>query len=171
MTPVRRWRRLAIVLVAGLVISGCDQGSDVRPTMTVGQAAERTEEIVREAQAALAPGTELETDLDDTTPCDDPSDGGPPGRVFVEKHYKVVYPDGWPVNQALVVLAQYWEQRGYKVIKDLRSERNPQLAVESPNDGFRIGIEIYPRDSGRIDAFLVGSSPCIWENGTPPADT
>jgi|HigsolmetaAR206D_1030411.scaffolds.fasta_scaffold06764_2 hypothetical protein len=166
-------RRLVIATTALLFVAGCDRddptGGTVSDSMTLDQASTRVEEIVREAQAALPPGIELTSRFEGSMPCDDPDDGGPKGRVFAERQYQVVYPAGWPVDQALPTVRQYWEQRGYKVIKDHQPGGDRLLSVENPADGFRIGIEIYARDSGRTDIFLVGSSPCVWEHGSPPA--
>ena len=141
----------------------------MQPTMTGAQAAVRVEEILQETFRQLPPGAQLRPyGGAGTLPCDDPTDGGPPGRVFVEQQYEVAHEPSWPVDEALPRLASHWEQRGYEVVKDLRAERDPQLAVEYP-DGFRVGIEVYRRGDSFADVYLVGSSVCVWERGTPEA--
>jgi hypothetical protein len=100
-------------------------------------------------------------------PCDDPTDDGPAGRIFVEKRYEVVFPANWPADQALPKLAEHWQQRDYRIVSDLRGEDDPKLAVERPGDGFRVNIAVWNRSPGSVDIYLTGSSPCVWENGTP----
>jgi hypothetical protein len=43
---------------------------------------------------------------------------------------------------------------------DRTDDKLPDFSAED-SDGFRIGASLTYRDSGRIDAFLVSSSPCL----------
>jgi hypothetical protein len=139
----------------------------VQPTTTREQAVGRAVAIVQEAHAALPPGAELELQSEGTLPCDDPDDHGPAGRVFVEKVYQLIFSESWPVEQALPRLAGFWASQGYRIITDRRGAPDPFLSVENGVDGFRVGIEVFPRDAGKVDVYLFGSSPCVWETGTP----
>jgi|HigsolmetaAR206D_1030411.scaffolds.fasta_scaffold00681_2 hypothetical protein len=163
------WRRtLLVAIVTGLALTGCQEERGMQPTMTAEQAAQRVEELLQEAYGQLPPGARLEAfGPAGTLPCDDPTDGGPAGRVFYEKRYEVTFPAGWPADQALPRLAEYWGRRGYRVVDDMRDARDPRLVVEHPEDGFRINIAVWNRDSGDVDIYLTGGSPCVWEHGTP----
>ena len=78
------------------------------------------------------------------------------------------FPHTWPTEQAIPTLAAYWEQHNYKIVNDLRTATEPQrLAVERRDDGYRVIIEVWNRRSGPTDVYLTGSSPCVWETGTP----
>ncbi|HYN94269.1 MAG TPA: hypothetical protein VES42_10520 [Pilimelia sp.] len=153
-------RRLALtlttVLAAAAITSGCDT---VEPaaTITKQQAVERVANRAQEALRQLPPGATLQVRLHEP---DTPCDPGDP-RTFVESNYSLDYPEQWPVEQAIPTLAAYWRDKGYKIIKDQRDRpKTPALSVEDP-DGFRIGVALTYRDSGRIDAFLISSSPCL----------
>lgn len=159
----------AVLALAGGFAAGCGEEGGMQPTMTGSQAAVRVEEVLQETFRQLPPGAQLRPYGDTgTLPCDDPTDGGPAGRVFVEQQYEVVHDPQWPVDQVVPLLAAHWEEQGLEVVTDLRAERDPQLSVEHP-DGFRVGIEVYPRADGSADVYLVGSSPCVWPEGSPPA--
>src|SRR6266545_122550 len=99
------------------------------------QAAERH---IRDALAALGPGPALRLESDAVQACDDPTDGGPPGRVFVARRY-------WLLGA------------------DRRGTAYPYLWVEHESDGFRVGI-----DANAVgDLLLVASSPCFWPTEEP----
>lgn len=138
-------------------------------TITGAQAKQRVEQLIRQAAAQLPLGARLKpTGPTGFAACDDPSDGGPAGRVFAELHYDVVYPQAATLEQAIPVLATFWQSRGYQIKKDLRNDPTfARLGVQDPADKFYVEIVVYHRGSGRIDAQLIGSSPCVWENGTP----
>ncbi|GAB3972337.1 hypothetical protein V1634_07600 [Plantactinospora veratri] len=158
----------AVVLVAGLMTGACGEDKDVQPTVTAVQAAQRVEELLRETHAQLPPGAELKPfGPSGTLPCDDPTDGGPAGRIFVEQQYEVVFPADWPTDQAMPRLADYWQQRDYRIVNDLRDHSDPKLTVEERAEGYRVSITVYNRGPGSVDIYLTGSSPCVWEHGTP----
>jgi hypothetical protein len=147
----------AAALTAGALTAGCDT---VQPkaTVTQQQAVERVAARAQEALQQLPSGAKLKVYSDQPTmPCDD----GPKGSTFVETDYTIDYPDSWPVEQTVPTLADYWTKNGYKTVKDERTRKGlPAFSAEHP-DGFRIGIQLTYRDTGRIDAFLISSSPCL----------
>ncbi|GAA1835656.1 hypothetical protein GCM10009682_62220 [Luedemannella flava] len=155
----------AILIISG---TGCDKGDPVRPTITAAQATDRARQIVQDAFAALPAGAELKHTGPDLLPCDDPTDGGPPGRVFADLSYDVTYPAGWPADKALDALKGHWSTRGYEVWTRVDDGELNQTTAEDP-DGFRVTVEIYTRAGGRLDLYITGSSPCVWEFGTPSA--
>jgi hypothetical protein len=156
-SPGRLVLTLVAALTAGAITAGCDSPVQ-EPTVTKPQAIERVTARAQEALQQLPPGATLKAELNQP---DVPCDSGPKGRTFVEIDYKVEYPDGWPVEQFIPTLADYWTKNGYKTLDDNRDrDKLPTFGAEHP-DGFRIGASLTYRDSGRIDAYLVSSSPCL----------
>ena len=154
--PRRLTLTIAAVLAAGGLTAGCDT-VEPQPAITQEQAVERVEARAREAIGQLPAGATLKPQLlEPKMQCDEAG-----GRTFVEHDYIIEYPAGWPVQQTVTTLADYWTRNGYKTVKDERArERIPEFGAEHP-DGFRIGVQLTYRDNGRIDAFLVSSSPCL----------
>jgi hypothetical protein len=146
---------IAAALTAGALTAGCDTVE--KPAVTQQQAVDRVAARAREALQQLPPGATLKIRSDEPKmPCDDAK-----GRTFVETDYTIEYPEGWPVQQTIPTLADYWTKNGYKTIKDERTrDKLPAFSVEHP-DGFRIGIQLTYRDNGHIDAYLISSSPCL----------
>lgn len=159
---------LVAVSVTGVVGTGCGKDGAVQPTMTKEQAAAQVVAVAQEAFARLPTGAQLKPERESRNlACDDATDGGPAGRTFVEARYAVVHPPGWPVEQALSALADYWQQQKYRIVRDDRDDTtNAELVVERP-DGFRISVLLSRRTTGTANASLTSSSPCVWENGTP----
>jgi hypothetical protein len=145
----------AAALTAGALTAGCD---NVKPALTQHQAVDRVNARAREAFQQLPAGAALKVRTDEPKmPCDD----GPKGRTFVETNYNIEYPEGWPVEQTIPALADYWTKNGYKTVKDERTrDKLPAFSAEDP-DGFRIGARLTYRDNGRVDAYLISSSPCL----------
>ncbi|WP_189082672.1 hypothetical protein [Mangrovihabitans endophyticus] len=140
----------------------------MQPTETPAQAASTVDELVHQAATALPAGASLKfNDGGDNTPCDDPTDNGPAGRVFVEKRYQIVAPDGaaWTTDQVKSGLVAYWQQQHYRPIDDRRADTIPTYRVET-TDGYRLSIAAYDRGDHH-DFTLSGNSPCLWPNGTP----
>src|SRR6266545_955456 len=120
------------------------------------QAAERH---IRDALAALGPGPALRLESDAVQACDDPTDGGPPGRVFVARRYWLLGTD----RSAFDTLARFWADHGYRIVEDRRGTAYPYLWVEHESDGFRVGI-----DANAVGDLLLGaSSPCFWPTEEP----
>ncbi|NIL43234.1 hypothetical protein HCB17_20400 [Salinispora arenicola] len=166
-------RRVGVVLVAAVVVmlamAGC-LGKDkaLQPTETSAQAAERLEELLREAFAQLPSDVTVDRRLRvNAVPCDAPSDGGPEGRVFAERNAEIIPPasGAWSVTVVLPILSEFWEQKGYKVITDERFGNQHRYTVQLA-DGYRLFIRTYDRD-GSYDVAVGASSPCVWEFGTP----
>ncbi|GAA4601058.1 putative lipoprotein [Actinoplanes octamycinicus] len=164
-------RLIGASLVACIVavVAACGEDKALQPTETNTQASERVEKLIQEAFAQLPPGSSLKPGIDvKSLPCDDPTDGGPAGRVIVEKRYSILPPaDGaWQADQVIPVLAAFWQQQGYKAYSDQRSDkRYPVYSVETP-DGYLVTVQGWDRED-HLDYTLGGDSPCIWENGTP----
>ncbi|GIE34699.1 hypothetical protein Ait01nite_077440 [Actinoplanes italicus] len=140
----------------------------MQPTETSAEAVKRVEALVQEAFAQLPAGATLKfSDGSDHGSCDDAESGLPRGRVFVEKRYNVVprAGGGWPEEQAIPALVAFWEKQGYRVYDDGRDRRDPKFVVDTP-DGYAVIVHGYDRGD-HYDFTLSGSSPCVWENGTP----
>ncbi len=148
---------LAAALTAGALTTGCDSVQPQAP-FTQQQAVERVATRAQEAFQQLPAGATLKVDRDEPKMhCDD----GPDGRTFVETNYAIDYPEGWPVEQTIPTLADYWTKQGYKTIRDERTrDKLPAYSAEDA-EGFRIGARLTYLDNGRIDAYLISSSPCI----------
>lgn len=157
-----------IAIALTLLVSGCGKKEDtMQPTISAGQASARIDAVIDEAKQQLPPGTELKPhSAPRNLPCDDPTDGGPAGRIFVEKQYEVKLPAGAPADQTMIRLAGYWQQKSYRIHDDGRNLPDPRLAVETP-DGYRAILKLFVRGPGLTDVYLTGSSPCVWEFGTP----
>ena len=156
-TPAARWAlALTAALTAGAITAGCDSPVEP-PEITQQQTVERVTARAQEALRQLPPGATLKPELNQP---EIPCDSGPDGSTFAEIDYKLVYPDGWPVQQFIPTLADYWAANGYTIVDDSRGNaKTPNLGVEHP-DGFRIGASLTYRDNGTVDAYLISSSPC-----------
>jgi hypothetical protein len=136
-------------------------------TLTAEQARSRLGEHLRAAVERIEPRPALEDHLVGTMACDDPTDGGPPGRVFVESHHwlRGIAPDRNP--DVFDALHAYWSGHGYAVMADLRHERPaPELQVRHAGDGF--SLSLVENLDGEL--LLAGSSPCVWPEGHPPGE-
>lgn len=154
--PRRRLTMTALaVLTVGALTAGCDAMQS--SPFTQEQAEQRVAARAQEAFQHLRSGATLTVRTSEPKqPCDTGSD-----RTFVDSNYNISYPPGWPVDSVIAVLADYWSSKGYKKIRDERADpKLPAYSAEDP-DGFRIGAELVYRDNGRVDAYLISSSPCI----------
>jgi hypothetical protein len=120
----------------------------------------RAEEHIRAAVAALGASATLRPQTVTTAPCDDPSDGGPPGQLFVVRKYWLTGVDP-ALSGAFQRLAEHWASQGYRVYEDRRAAPYPYLWVEHPADGYRVGLD----RNVAGDLLLGASSPCF-----PPAE-
>jgi hypothetical protein len=115
---------LVIAIVTAVMLGGWTWftwGKDsigVRPTMTQQQAIDRVEKLIKEAVAQLPATARLEISRrEDDFDCDDPTDGGPKGRIFVERDYWI---RGLPVNRyekQFDTLQRYWTDKGYEQVR------------------------------------------------------
>lgn len=166
-------RRAGTVLVAAMVImlavAGC-MGKDkaLQPTETSAQATQRVDELWEEAFDQLPSGVTTERNLSlDALSCDAPTDGGPDGRIFVERRAQVVAPasSSWSVTEVLPTFSAFWQRKGYKVITDDHIVNEHRYTVQT-GDGYQLMIRTYDR-GGRYDVYVGVNSPCVWEFGTP----
>jgi hypothetical protein len=135
-------------------------------TMTEDQARTHLERHLRAAMAQVTAGLDAEAERAETMPCDDPSDGGPPGRVFVEAHYLLRGREPSENQEVFDGLHRYWTTQGYTVLRDQRDRPPaPLLTVRHTDDGFSVGL----RENVIGELRVFGSSPCVWPDGLPPA--
>lgn len=164
------WRLvLFAVLFAVVAWLCCTWGKGLfgmQPTMTGEQAIDRVEELIKDAAAQLPPASRLEyKSATDSFPCDDPTDLGPKGRIFVERDYWVrgLPPDH--LDEHFHTLQRYWTDRGYE---QTRFTTFPNLVgwkmVHTTPDGFRISLST---TGGGKSLYLRSQSPCVWPDGTP----
>src|SRR6266508_760304 len=134
-------------------------------TLTEREASARLDRHIRAALAQMEFLPVLVPGLVGSMPCDDPTDGGPLGRVLVEAHYTL---SGIPLDahpQIFDVLYRYWTEHGYEVLSDLRGRgRAPMLKVRHSDDGFSVSL----RENLATELLISGSSPCVWPDGLPP---
>lgn len=148
-------------------------------TLDQRQAAERVDQLIAEAVAALAAALSVRPRLTplaaNTTHCDDPTDHGPKGRLQVARSYWL---DDLPVGGDRAAyfdaLYAYWTSHGYRVLEDGRGRTvrdrgtgevrsAPMLWVERTEDAFRLNL--YGSAGGELS--LGANSPCVWPEGVP----
>jgi len=137
----------------------------VRPTSTVEQATERAEDNLRRALAALPGHIRVERIASTHTPCDDPDDGGPPGRVTASVQYQVHDLPADEFARRVDELRAWWTDNGFRELRDGRPGML-YLWVEHNRDGFRMAVQA--NDLGEL--YLFSTSPCVWPHGTPEPD-
>jgi hypothetical protein len=137
----------------------------MKNTITQQQAGERAERYIREAVAGLTPPARLEvlSSFDDS-PCDDPTDNGPKGRVIASRGYWLN--DISPDQHSTYVddLVRWWSEHNFTVLTDNRPG-NVYVWAENRHDGFRMAIQQTEIGPKRLS--LGATSPCVWPNGTP----
>lgn len=135
----------------------------MKNTITQQQAKEQAEQYVRDAVSALVPTARLELSSHfDNSPCDDPTDNGPAGRVFASNRYWI---RGLPEDQnkqSVNTLRKWSEQHGFTVVSDAW-DKAMYITLENPSNGFRVAIQ----ESSQGELSIGASSPCVWPNGTP----
>lgn len=160
-------RALAATLAVIMMMSGCSKEAGMQPTITGAQAIARAQQIAEASFRALPAGATLQPGRPKLIPCDAPTDGGPEGRVFAEISYDLAYPADWAADQVLPALTAYWSAQGYTVTTSADDGLLTQTGAEDA-DGFGVTVRVYTRGPSKVDVYLIGSSPCVWENGTPP---
>ena len=137
----------------------------MKNTITQQQASERAERYVRDAVAALSPAAQLElSGRFDDSPCDDPTDNGPKGRVIASVTYWL---NDIPVDhqsEYVNTLFQWWSEHDFAVLTDNRAT-DIYVHVENRRDGFRMAVQQTAVGPKRLS--LGATSPCVWPNGTP----
>lgn len=173
----RRWAIAAIattitivimVLVTSL-ITAYRMLYDIGPTITSAEADTRAERLLQEAGAQLPPGATLTLENAEAQDCAGWGGAAPNGQISVERSYKIAYPQNWATDQVLDLLAQYWANQGYEPYSEYHQPGSlEKIFYLSPRDEITVGVELYPpyQDEGpRI--FLIATSFCLWEFGTP----
>ena len=164
---MNQWKAVACATFAALVLTGCNTGfgqrADMEETITQDEAAEKIEQHVTDAVAALPDTVELEP-LGPVAfaSCDDPTDGGPKDRVTVSQRQWLTGLPAEDNEQNADLLYDYWVSNGYRVIHDLRPDEL-FVTAESETDAFNVSVQASDEGSLSIGA----SSPCVWPEGTP----
>jgi hypothetical protein len=150
-----------------LVLTGCNYGigqiTGRGETITEDEAADKAQEHIDGAVAALPGSAELE-DFGgvNTASCDDPTDGGPKDRVTVSVAYWI---RGLAVedNKANAdLLYEYWTANGYQVLDDSRPD-DLFVSVGHEEDSFVMSIQ----ESKQGSLSMGAASPCVWPEGRP----
>jgi hypothetical protein len=165
-----RQRHLATFAVAMTTIALLASCSSPNPTdgamkntITQQEANARVEQYTRDAAAALTPTPRLEllSKFEDS-PCDDPTDNGPRGRVHVSRSYWLRDIPKDRNSEVAVSLSQWWQEHNFRITLDKRPQEN-LIFAEHNTDGFRMSLQ----EGAQGSLSLGTSSPCVWPNGTP----
>jgi hypothetical protein len=155
---------ISLLIVMG-VIAACGTSGGQPPvtdTITQQQAAQQVQDNIHTAAAQLPATAKLEQQLTNFTPCDDPTDNGPKGRVTAGSTYQIHELPAAQYPHYFDTLRTWWTQHDFHVLED--QNRGPQdmyLWVENTKDGFRMSLQSNP--TGGL--FMTSSSPCVWPNG------
>jgi hypothetical protein len=155
----------AAAAAVALAPAGCGSGNqepEVQTTISQAEAQQQAEGYVREAMSALPADLSLETILSETSPCSDPSDNGPAGRVFVSNRYWIRGLPNDQNQQTVDTLRQWSTGHGFAVVSDAW-DKAKYVTLENHSNGFRLAIQ----ESAQGDLSIGASSPCVWPNGTP----
>ncbi len=135
----------------------------MKNTITQQQANQRAEQYVHDAVSAVLPSAQLEmVSAFEDSPCDDPTDNGPRGRVIASRDYWLNNIPADKQADYVNALAQWWTQHNFAILTD---DRPHYVWVENRADGFRIAIQQTVTGPTRLS--LGATSPCVWPNGTP----
>ncbi|MCE7008548.1 hypothetical protein LWC34_37910 [Kibdelosporangium philippinense] len=135
----------------------------MKNTITQQEANNRAEKYPQDAAASLTPPPRLELlSRFDNSECNDPTDNGPLGRVYVSRSYWLRDVPRERNAEVVEGLVRWWTQHDFVVIADKRPKEN-WISVESKTDGFSMSIQETPTG----DLSLGATSPCVWPNGTP----
>jgi hypothetical protein len=139
----------------------------MQPTINLAQAGTQAETYAAEAHAHIPGALPLDRPSRTSLECDDPTDGGPPGRFDLADVYILAFPTGTvPDNTAIIDgLYDFWAGQGYHPIDDTRTNsRGRVIRFENLRDGFRFGlVEAVTTPQLTLEI----SSPCVWPDGTP----
>ena len=161
-------RALTIITAAITVaLSSCTSNpkAAMKNTITQQQAIERAEEYVRQVVSAVSPAAqpELSGQFDDS-PCDDPTDNGPTGRVIASRDYWLNDISADRQADYVNTLVQWWSEHDFAILTDKRPN-DTYVWVENRRDGFRMAVQQTAVGPKRLS--LGATSPCVWPNGTP----
>jgi len=138
-------------------------------TLTTQQAADRANEHIKNAAAALPVELSLERQkhLSDSMECIDPTDDGPRGRYEIDRIYELHDIPQERNSEIVDALYHYWKNNNYRILADQRSRDDKFISVEHNEDAF--GMSVDENDQGVLT--LTAASPCVWPDGTPPPST
>lgn len=157
--------RLTAVTAAvfSVVAVSCSSSDGPVNTITLQEANNRAEKYIQDAVASLQPPPRLEIlSKFENSPCDDPSDHGPRGRVFVSRSYWLRDVPTERNGEVIDAVVKWWTTHDFVVTGDKRPGANLVL-VENKTDSFRMSVEESPNGNLSIGT----DSPCVWPNGTP----
>jgi len=136
-------------------------------TLTKEQAAERADEHIKRAVAALPVDPSLSMQEPLPMECADPSDNGPRGRYTIDRRYRLEDLPKDRNTEFVNTLYQYWKNNNYRILADKRARDDKFISVEHNGDGFRMSVT----NSGPGKLTIGASSPCVWPDGVPPSST
>jgi hypothetical protein len=136
----------------------------MKTTMTEDQARAKVEEYIQSAFSLLPSGGRREMFSRNRSECTDPTDGGPGGRFEISATYEIqgLDPARYPDN--FNAIADWWSTNGFDVLKDERPAAL-YMFVRNIADSFDMSLEA--NKLGKL--YLGATSPCVWPDGTPPA--
>jgi hypothetical protein len=161
--------RVLIAFVVPLVAlltscSGTDSNGDnpMKNTITQQEANTLAESYPKDAAASVTPAPRLEllARFEDS-PCDDPSDNGPRGRVFVSRDYWLRDVPKERNSEVIDTLVRWWQEHDFRITADKRPQANI-VAAQHKETSFNMSVQ----ESSQGDLSLGASSPCVWPNGT-----
>src|SRR5699024_3378780 len=109
-------------------------------TLTKEQAAERADEHIKSAVAALPVEPSLSMQEPLPMECADPSDNGPRGRYTINRRYRLNDLPKGRNTEFVNMLYRYWKHNNYRILDDDRSADNKFISVEHNGDGFRMSV-------------------------------
>jgi hypothetical protein len=146
-------------------LSGCGEsnnppGATVQSTVTIQETKQKVDDYMEQGRKALSPQAQLANDSgQDVRACDDPTDGGPKGRVFAQRDAKVLGAAGSDPKSNFDLLRKWWQENGFRVT----TERPDAMFAEHATNSYRMSLTSNVRGS----LYVGVSSPCVWPNGTP----
>jgi hypothetical protein len=152
-----------VVAVTVAMLTSCSSSDGPVNTITQQEANNRAEQYILDAVASLQPAPRLEILARyEDSPCDDPSDHGPRGRVFVSRAYWLRDVPRQRNTEVIDTLVKWWVDHNFVITSDKRPKANLVFA-ESKTDSFRMSVQ----ESSQGDLSIGTDSPCVWPNGTP----
>ena len=107
-------------------------------TMTEQQATQKAEEYAHGAMATLPPEARVKPMYSPQSPCDDPTDNGPRGRIEVGRDYWIYNLTDDARRQYVATLRQYWRDHRFQILTDRQQQGDYFISVENDTAGFRL---------------------------------
>lgn len=137
----------------------------MKPTLTEQQARDRVEQYIQGAVSALPDTARRQFFNQNRSECTDPTDNGPLGRFEISATYEILGLDAARFPEHFNAVVQWWTSHDFTVLTDFRP-KDQYVFVRNNTDAFDMSIEA--NDLGKL--YIGATSPCIWPNGTPPAN-